>query len=153
MITTNLHGRENGICCCYQCSSCGWWYFKYCSQDLHIHYAYAPFGATGQYTYQVIRVPQFFNIQLGGTITTPHWNGSTGGVTVISAVNQLDFNGQTVNAAGAGFRGGGGRALSGQAGLNKNDFYGLSTNNAHGSKGEGVAGTPRYIYYELCSGR
>ena len=82
-----------------------------------------PLVATGQYTYQVIRVPQHFNIQLGATITTPQWNGSTGGVTVISAVNQIDFNGKTVNASGAGFRGGGGRALSGQPGLNKNDFY------------------------------
>ncbi len=54
-----------------------------------------------------------------------------------------------IDADGAGFRGGGGRALGGQSGLNKNDFYGLSTNNAHGSKGEGVAGTPRYILYTM----
>ena len=108
-------------------------------------YAYAPWGAMGQYTYQVIRVPQYFNIQLAATITAPQWNGSTGGVTVLSAVNQLDFNGMTVTGVGAGFRGGGGRSLSGQAGLSKNDFYGPSTNNAHASKAEGVAGTPRYI--------
>jgi hypothetical protein len=110
-------------------------------------YSYAAFGANGQYTYQVIRVPQYFNIQLGATITTPAWNGSTGGVTVLSAVSQFDMNGKTVDASGMGFRGGGGRQLHGQAGLNKNDFYGLSTNNAHASKGEGVAGTPRYIYF------
>jgi hypothetical protein len=117
------------------------------SAGLTYNYSYAAFGATGQYTYQVIRVPQHFNIQLGATITAPNWNGSTGGVTVLSAVNQFDFNGQTITATGAGFRGGGGRTLNGQAGLNKNDFYSLSTNNAHASKGEGVAGTPRYIYY------
>src|SRR5664279_269866 len=115
------------------------------SAGLTYNYAYAAWGATGQYTYQVIRVPQHFNIQLGATITTPQWNGSTGGVTVISAVNQLDFNGQTINASGAGFRGGGGRALSGAAGTNKTDYYSLSTVNAHASKAEGVAGTPRYI--------
>ena len=50
----------------------------------------------------------FIIFSLTGTITTPHWNGSIGGVTVISAVNQLDFNGQTIDASGAGFRGGGG---------------------------------------------
>jgi hypothetical protein len=115
------------------------------SAGLTYNYAYAAYGATGQYTYQVIRVPQHFNIQLGATITTPQWNGSTGGVTVISAVNQLDFSGQTVNASGAGFRGGGGRALSGAAGTNKTDYYSLSTINAHASKAEGVAGTPRFI--------
>ena len=64
------------------------------------------------------------------------------GLVVLSAVNQFDFNGMTVSADSAGFRGGGGRALAGQAGLNKNDYYGPSTNNAHGSKGEGIAGTP-----------
>ncbi len=111
-------------------------------------YAYnkTPYSATtGQYTYQVIRVATHFNIQLGATITTPVWNGSTGGITVISAVNQINFNGQTINASGAGFRGGGGRKLSGAAGTLKTDYYSLSTINAHASKGEGVAGTPRYI--------
>jgi hypothetical protein len=117
------------------------------SAGLTYAYSYAAFGATGQYTYQVIRVSTRFNIQLGATITAPFWNGSTGGVLVMSAVNQFDLNGQTINASGAGFRGGGGRQLSGQAGLNKTDYYGLSTNNAHGSKGEGVAGTPRYVYF------
>jgi hypothetical protein len=114
---------------------------------LTYNYAYTPFGANGQYTYQVIRVPQYYNIQLGATITAPNWNGSTGGVIVLSAINQFDFNGQTITATGAGFRGGGGRALNGQSGLSKNDFYDLSTSNAMGSKGEGIAGTPRYVYF------
>ena len=47
---------------------------------------------------------------------------------------------------GSRFRGGGSKALHGAAGTNKNDFYTLSTNNANGSKAEGIAGTPRYIY-------
>ena len=111
-------------------------------------YTYAPYSAaTGQYTYQVIRVPTHFNIQLGAAITAPNWNGSTGGVIVMSAVNQFDFNGKTVTATGAGFRGGGGRLLRGQGGLNKNDFYQPATVLADASKGEGIAGTPRYIYY------
>jgi hypothetical protein len=110
-------------------------------------YINAAWGVNGQYTYQVIRVPQHFNIQLGATITAPNWNGSTGGVTVLSAVSQFDFNGQTVTATGAGFRGGGGRAQSGQAGLNKYSLYELSTSTADASKGEGIGGTPRYIYY------
>jgi len=107
-------------------------------------YMYSAFGTYGQYTYQVIRIPSYYNVQLSNTITTPLWNGSTGGVTVISAVNQLDFNGQTIGASGAGFRGGGGRALNGGSG-SKNDYYTLSTNNANASKGEGISGTPRYI--------
>jgi|GEM_PF-267283 len=108
-------------------------------------YTASAFGTYGQYTYQVIRVPAYYNIQLTATITTPLWNGATGGVTVISAVNQIDFNGQTVNALGKGFRGGGGRQLSGASGLNNTDYVTLSTINANGSKGEGIAGTPRYV--------
>jgi len=117
------------------------------SAGLTYSYAYSAFGTNGQYTYQVIRVSTRYNIQLGANLSAPIWNGSTGGVLVLSAVNQFDFNGKTIDATGAGFRGGGGRALSGQTGLNKNDYYGLSTNAAHAGKGEGVAGTPRYLYY------
>jgi hypothetical protein len=115
------------------------------ASGLVYNYQYAAWGATGQYTYQVIRVPQHFNIQLGATITAPNWNGSTGGVTVLSAINQFDFNSKSVIGVGAGFRGGGGRALGGAAGTNKTDFYSLSTLDAHASKGEGIAGTPRYL--------
>jgi hypothetical protein len=107
-------------------------------------YMYSAFGTYGQYTYQVVRVPSHYNIQLTNTITTPLWNGATGGLTVISATNQIDFNGKTINALGAGFRGGGGRSLNGGSG-SKSDYYTLSTNNANASKGEGISGTPRYI--------
>ncbi len=114
------------------------------SAGLTYPYKKAAFVTDGQYTYQVIRVPSFYNIQLTATITTPLWNGSIGGVTVVSAVNQFDFNGQTISALGAGFRGGGGIAKSGAPG-NLQDNYTMSTNNANGSKGEGIAGTPRYV--------
>lgn len=108
-------------------------------------YAYAAYGATGQYTYQIIRVPAHYNIKLTATIAAPQWNGSVGGVTAISAVNQLNFNGQTISAAGAGFRGGGGRKFSGASGTNQTDYYTLSSVAANGSKAEGIAGTPKYL--------
>jgi hypothetical protein len=108
-------------------------------------YTSSAFAAFGQYTYQVIRVPIFYNIQLTGTINTALWNGATGGVTVISANNQINFNSQTINAVAAGFRGGGGRQQSGASGLNNTDYLTLSTINANGAKGEGISGTPRYV--------
>ncbi|HET7003200.1 MAG TPA: T9SS type A sorting domain-containing protein, partial [Puia sp.] len=112
-------------------------------------YSNSAFGANGQYTYQVIRVPNYYNIQLTAPgITTATWNGKVGGVTVIDAVNQLDLNGQTINAVGAGFRGGGGITKTGAAGT-LTDEYTMSTNNANGSKGEGIAGTPRYVNYNF----
>ncbi len=114
------------------------------SSGLTYSYKKAAFATDGQYTYQVIRVPSYYNIKLTGTITTPLWNGALGGVTVISAVNQLDLNSQTIDASAAGFRGGGGVSKSGAAG-SLIDNYTMSTNNANGSKGEGIAGTPRYV--------
>jgi hypothetical protein len=118
------------------------------SAGLTYAYKKAAFGTDGQYTYQIIRVPSFYNIQLTSTITTPFWNGSVGGVTVISAVNQLDLNGQTISALGTGFRGGAGINKTGAAG-SLLDNYTMSTNNANGSKGEGIAGTPRYVNFNF----
>ncbi len=118
------------------------------SAGLNYSYVNSAYGTDGQYTYQVIRVPPYFNIQLTGTITTPKWNGSVGGVTVISAVNQLDFNGQLITALGAGFRGGGGVNKTGAAGT-LFDYYTTATNNANGSKGEGISGTPRYMNFNF----
>ena len=114
------------------------------SAGLNYTYANSVFATDGQYTYQVIRVPSFYDIQLTSTITTPQWNGRVGGVTVINAINQLDLNSQLINAVGAGFRGGGAVTKSGAAGTLL-DNYTLATNNANGSKGEGIAGTPRYM--------
>jgi len=51
----------------------------------------------------------------------------------------------TISVSGRGFRGGAGRQLAGGAGANT-DYRTLATNAANGSKGEGIAGTPRYIF-------
>jgi hypothetical protein len=68
-------------------------------------YKNAAYGTDGQFRFQVIRVGLFYSLTLNGTISAPAWNGSTGGVVVISVTNDLNFNGQTVTAEGAGFRG------------------------------------------------
>lgn len=115
----------------------------------------------GNRRFQVIRVPQFSNVTLpGGTISPPAWDGEIGGVWVIDVAGSLAMAGTTISAAALGFRGGGGLpngvvsgavdyvntaaaalALPGGAGT-CND----GTNNNVGTfKGEGIAGTPRYI--------
>ncbi len=104
----------------------------------------ATFPNQGQRTFQVIRVPQYSNATLNGTINALVWNGSTGGMVVLDVAGQLNWNNQTINVNEMGFRGGGGRVLGGGTGANT-DYRTLSTNNANGSKGEGYAGTPRYL--------
>jgi len=108
-------------------------------------YRNAAFDTQGQYRFQVIRVGFYHQLTLNGTLNAPAWDGSTGGVIVLKVVNDLNFNGQTISAAGAGFRGGGARQLSGASGGSNADFASMSTRNFNGSKGEGIAGTPRFI--------
>jgi uncharacterized repeat protein (TIGR01451 family) len=98
----------------------------------------------GAQTYQVIRVPQYTSATLNSKLAALPWNGTVGGVLAIDVQNQLVLGG-TVALDGDGFRGGGGRILTGATGLASTDYVSLSTQNANGSKGEGIAGTPAYI--------
>jgi uncharacterized repeat protein (TIGR01451 family) len=50
-----------------------------------------------------------------------------------------------VSLSGLGFRGGAGRQLAGGTGANT-DYVTTAANNTNGSKGEGIAGTPRYLF-------
>lgn len=108
-------------------------------------YKNSAFGTDGQYRYQVIRVPLYYDISMGSDLTVPDWNGSTGGVLVLAATDVLNMNGHQINATGAGFRGGGGKRFGAGGSGTYTDYIALSTANACASKGEGIAGTPRYI--------
>ncbi|MDP4252649.1 MAG: T9SS type A sorting domain-containing protein [Bacteroidota bacterium] len=110
------------------------------------HNSQYPSAGDGQYSFQILRVPVYYRAKLTANITVPTWNGHTGGVMVMYATDSIIMNGDTINAVGSGFRGGAGRQLSGGVGSNA-DYITLSTNNANGSKGEGIAGTPRFTIY------
>jgi Secretion system C-terminal sorting domain len=109
-------------------------------------------GSEGQYTYQIIRVPLYYNLTLGASITAPAWgvnSGSlySGGVVVLFATNTINMNSNTVSAAGMGFRGGGGVKWNGNGSsttLSWTDYVSSSTLTANASKGEGISGTPKY---------
>ena len=107
-------------------------------------YASGTASATqGQQTFQVIRVPQFTTASLSSSLTAMPWNGATGGVLALDVSSQLTLNG-TVSTDGLGFRGGAGITLTGGTGAGTDDVT-LSTDATNGSKGEGVAGTPRFV--------
>ena len=96
-----------------------------------------------QQTYQVIRVPQYTSATLSSGLVPLSWNGSVGGVLVLDVSSQLTLGG-TVALDALGFRGGGGRILGGGTGA-VTDYVTLATDATNGSKGEGIAGTPRYL--------
>ena len=101
-------------------------------------------GVQGKRTFQVIRVPQYQSATLGSTLAPIAWNGTVGGVLVIDVAGQLTLGG-TVSANALGFRGGGGRTLTGGTGASQTDYITLATFASNGSKGEGIAGTPQYL--------
>lgn len=107
--------------------------------------AYEQSNATatrGRRTFQVIRVPQYANATLGGTVTAPVWDGFSGGVVVLDAAFTLNLNGQLIDVDGAGFRGGSGRNRSSNDGVER---FRWDADTRHGTKGEGIAGTPRFV--------
>ncbi len=99
-------------------------------------------ATAGRRTFQVIRVPQYANATLVGTVTAADWDGNNGGVIALDAAFTLNLNGQILTADGAGFRGGAGRA---RAANDPVERFRWDTDTRHGVKGEGIAGTPRYV--------
>jgi uncharacterized repeat protein (TIGR01451 family) len=115
--------------------------------NTYVRATYSGPGNNGQQRYEVIRVPQYTSATLSSALVPLPWDGNLGGVLAIDVASQLTLGG-TVAADSLGFRGGAGRVYPGNGALtlDKNtDYVTLSTDNVNGSKGEGIAGTPRYI--------
>ncbi len=119
-------------------------------------YTSAAASATkGVSTYQVVLVPQYLSATLGAVTASP-WNGSTGGILALDIAGQLNLGGATVHVDGQGFRGGAGMQLTGGVGGALNSDYVQTApttytgaaggvNGIDASKGEGVAGTPKWV--------
>ncbi|OGX90407.1 beta strand repeat-containing protein [Hymenobacter coccineus] len=109
-------------------------------------------ATTGQRRFQVVRIPQYKNLTISGTVAPAAWNGSTGGILALDVTGKLTFaSGAKIDASGTGFRGGAGQKLIGTTGLTGTDYRapaptsGTTTTGAHAMKGEGIVGTPRYV--------
>lgn len=101
-------------------------------------------GTSGQRRFQVIRVPVYASYTLGA-ITALAWNGATGGVLAFDVSGTLTLNSATVSVDGLGFRGGAARGQTTGSGT-YTDYRTLVANLANGTKGEGIAGTPYYVF-------
>ncbi|VAW36177.1 hypothetical protein MNBD_GAMMA01-1130 [hydrothermal vent metagenome] len=91
---------------------------------------------------QVIRVPQYDNVTLSGNIVPVEWDGFSGGVVALDMARGLDFAGNNIDVDGMGFRGGGGRERSVDDPVIR---YRWDADDRHAIKGEGIAGTPRFV--------
>ncbi len=122
---------------------------------------------SGQKRFQVVRVPQYSSIQVLGTLFASPWDGNVGGILAVDTFGQFDFNSQRISANSTGFRGGFGLQNGGlaavdtyvaQTSIYPTNTLGKVSLNASGAptaittaqtagsgKGEGTAGTPRFI--------
>ncbi len=109
-------------------------------------------GTHGQQTYQIVRVPQYVNATLSSTFHAAYWNGKTGGVAALDVASTLNLGGANVYATGGGFRGGGltKSGVTAASALNSDWVASATMNGASapgfGSKGEGIVGTPDYLF-------
>ena len=71
--------------------------------------------------YEVIRVPRYydFKIKSGASVTCPAWNGNTGGIVTLDVTNTFTLSG-SVDVSYKGFRGAGGKNLTGATAGNSN---------------------------------
>lgn len=115
-------------------------------------------AAGGRQRWQLVRVPQFENLTMTGDLKALPWDGSTGGVLALDVRRRLFLGENTLTVAGAGFRGGAALTLLGALGDVSDYRYrapGIAELAAafgqHASKGEGLAGTPRWVAGEELS--
>jgi len=107
----------------------------------------------GQQTYQIVRVPQYISATLGSTFHAAYWDGKTGGVAALDIATTLNLGGASIYATGNGFRGGGvSIASTAPTTVLNSDWVDSATMNGtgapgFGSKGEGINGTPDYLFY------
>ena len=100
---------------------------------------------TPRRSFQIIRVPQYDSLTLGGQLNGVAWNGFNGGVIAIDIAKNTNFAGQTIFLAAQGFRGAGGRQ-SGAVNGNNPYRYNDGPGQAHAGKAEGIAGTPPLLF-------
>lgn len=112
-------------------------------------------AATQLQTFQVVRVPQYANATISGTVSPPAWTidaagRGTGGVTALDVSGALTFSAaSSIDASGRGFRGA--YALNGtgnRAGGTSTDAnYTPALANINGAlKGEGTNGVPNQVF-------
>ncbi|MCV9934059.1 hypothetical protein OIU80_17395, partial [Flavobacterium sp. LS1R47] len=102
-------------------------------------------GSRGKKTFQIVRVPQYSNLTLTKDITTPPFNGIAGGVIAFNVSGNFNFSNFSINGTARGFRGG----YSPKADSGKNNsttYVGDASDQTISGKGEGIAGTPRFMW-------
>ncbi|MBC8053701.1 MAG: gliding motility-associated C-terminal domain-containing protein [Sphingobacteriaceae bacterium] len=112
---------------------------------VHTYFAADETSVRGKRTFQVVRIPQYSNLVLSSSINTPPFNGHAGGIIAFDVSGSMNFSGFTIDASSRGFRGG-----YGSSSLSKGNISSIyvtpSSDLRSVGKGEGIAGTPRFMW-------
>ncbi|NRB42733.1 MAG: hypothetical protein HRU20_30400, partial [Pseudomonadales bacterium] len=97
--------------------------------------------------WQIVVVPDYGvnGVKFEQDVKPLAWDGDTGGVVVVYSLGgEIDFNGKKIKAQALGFRGG----VESNHSATKDNIANVAEGpgNFTGGKGEGIAGTPRYIW-------
>lgn len=117
-----------------------------CTGRTGLFYSYQNAEATAsspRKRFQAVRVPRFANLKLASVLVTTAWNDQVGGILALDVSDTLDFNGYGILASEKGFRGG---YQPVRPSGNNNAVYSTLDNNLSSGKGEGICGTPRYVW-------
>ncbi len=105
---------------------------------IEIEYALQNFFSSKNHT-QIIRVPQYQDILVSSVLTCPKWNGYTGGVLVLNALNEIELQAD-IDVSSKGYRGGNHHTAPHFFGI-EYDYVAESPDPAfYARKGEGIAG-------------
>lgn len=106
-----------------------------------------PTATRGKRTFQVVRVPQYSNLILENNIKAAPFNGDAGGVIAFDVSGTLGFSGYTIDASSTGFRSG--DILPTSRYVNQQVYLAAPVPEFHAGKGEGIAGTPKYVWNNI----
>lgn len=109
-------------------------------------------GDPGASRWQLVRIPQYESVTLSGDLAALPWDGYSGGVIALDVRRSLELAGWSLDARGAGFRGAAPLDLDGALGSESDYRYPApdprelaAGYGQHGGKGEGLAGSPRWL--------
>ena len=109
----------------------------------------------GQARWQLVRMPQYQSLILDDDLRALPWDGASGGVLALDVRGELKLAGHRLDAAGSGFRGAAALAFDGALGDAADWHYRAPARaelaaayGQHAGKGEGLAGTPRWLFQD-----
>lgn len=96
-----------------------------------------PYTLTGKV--QLVKVPEYQDVDISGALTGSPWNGSTGGVVALAATGTMTLNAPVV-ASQLGFRGAIAQNAATVPSFHVTDYVGVNTSPGYyAPKGEGIA--------------